>query len=199
MDNRNVLAIDFGTSNTYYCRCPGDQLSPKGIDFGDGRDGLASAILYRNGKSPLIGHVALEEYGEATPSERKNYNLKTRFKPDIAVSDDARNSARDFLATVLTEARSQKIDLAPDGREVIFGVPSEADQSFRNTLAALASDAGYGKVNMIDEPRGALLYHVFHKDIPARDALKGLLTIDFGGGDLRFCIHVSWSYSAFLG
>ena len=186
MGTKNVIAIDFGTSNTYYCRCPGDQLTPKGVDFGDGRDGLASAILYRDAKSPLIGHVALEEYGDSTPSERKTYILKTRFKPDIAISDDARNSARDFLANVLTEAKNQKIDLAPDGREVIFGVPSEADQSFRGTLASLASDAGYGKVNMIDEPRGALLYHVFHKDIPAKDALKGLLAIDFGGGTCDF-------------
>ena len=186
MATKDVLAIDFGTSNTYYCRCPGDQLSPKGVDFGDGRDGLASAILYRDGKSSLIGHAALEEYGESTPAERRSYKLKTRFKPDIATSDDARTAAQDFLAAVLSEARSQHVDLAPDGREVIFGVPSEADDAFRDTLATLAEGAGYGKVNMIDEPRGALLYHVFHKDIPARDALKGLLAIDFGGGTCDF-------------
>ncbi len=183
---KNVLAIDFGTSNTYYCRCPGDQLSPVGVDFGDGRDGLASAILYRDGKSPLIGLVALEEYGESTPAERQSYKLKTRFKPDIATSDDAKMAAQDFLATVLSEARSQHVDLDPHGREVIFGVPSEADDTFRDTLAALAEGAGYGKINMIDEPRGALLYHVFHKDIPAVDALKGLLAIDFGGGTCDF-------------
>ncbi|NLX57731.1 MAG: Hsp70 family protein [Phycisphaerae bacterium] len=186
MGTKDVLAIDFGTSNTYYCRCPGDQLSPKGVDFGDGRDGLASAILYRDSRSSLIGHVALEEYGESTPAERRSCKLRTRFKPDIATSDEARTAAQDFLAAVLSEARSQRVDLVPDGREVIFGVPSEADEAFRRSLATLAEDAGYGKVSMIDEPRGALLYHVFHKDIPARDALKGLLAIDFGGGTCDF-------------
>lgn len=198
MDTKDVLAIDFGTSNTYYCRCSGVELSPKGVDFGGGRDGLASAILYREGKTPLVGQDALDEYGESTSQERRSYKLKTRFKPDIAVSDDARNAARDFLAAVLSKTRSMKLDLAPDRKEVVFGVPSEARGKFHDTLKTLAQEAGYGNVNMVDEPLGALLYHLYHKDIPARDALKGLLVIDFGGGTCDFAfmrsgvVKASW-------
>ena len=46
MDVKPVIAVDFGTSNTYITKCPGDKSAPVGIDFGGGRDGLATAILY---------------------------------------------------------------------------------------------------------------------------------------------------------
>jgi len=186
MARRDVLAIDFGTANSYYCKCPGGQLSPQGVDFGDGRDGLATAILYRKGKEPLIGHLASEEYGEATQAERRDYILRTHFKPDIASGEQARTCASDFLAAVLDQARRQKIDLDPAGKQVIFGVPSEAGDQYRKALTDIARAAGYGEVTTADEPKGALLYHVFHKDMPAKDALKGLLVVDFGGGTCDF-------------
>jgi len=186
VSNKDVLAIDFGTANTYYCKCAGDQLSPQGVDFGDGRDGLATAILYRKDKSPLIGHTALEEYGEAAPQERADYTLRTHFKPDITSGQEARRNATDFLATVLEEAHQQRLDIEPAERQVIFGVPSEAGTDYREALSELARNAGYGEIVMVDEPKGALLYHVFHKDIPAIDALRGLLVVDFGGGTCDF-------------
>lgn len=186
MSTKDVLAVDFGTTNTYYCKCPADQLSPKGVDFGDGRDGLATAILYRKGKQPLIGHTALEEYGEATAQERAGYTLRTHFKPDIAGGQEASRNAADFLTTVLDEARHQQLDIEPEARQVIFGVPSEAAGDYRGALAEAARRAGYGKITMVDEPKGALLYHVFHKDMRVRDAQRGLLVIDFGGGTCDF-------------
>ncbi len=186
MENRDVLAIDFGTANSYYCKCAGDQLSPSGVHFREGRDGLATAILYREGKAPLVGDVAIQEYGDAGQQERKGYTLRAQFKPDIAAGIEARRNARDFLAAVLEEAKSLKLDLDPARREVIFGVPSEAADDFRKALSQGAREAGYGEIRMVDEPKGALLYHVFHKDIPATDALKGLLVVDFGGGTCDF-------------
>jgi len=186
MSGKDVLAIDFGTANTYYCKCPPDQLSPKGVDFGGGRDGLATAILYRKGRSPLIGHTALEEFGEATSQERAGYTLRTHFKPDIASGEEARRNTADFLAAVLEEARHQRLDIEPQARQVIFGVPSEAATDYRDALAQAARQAGYGEVTMVDEPKGALLYHLFHKDIRVRDAQRGLLVVDFGGGTCDF-------------
>ena len=116
MSAMNVLAIDFGTANSYFCKCPGDQLTPNGVDFGDGRDGLATAILYRKGRSPLIGQAAMEEYYEATPQERSGYVLRTHFKPDIATGQEARRNAADFLGAVLEDARGQQLDQPRPGR-----------------------------------------------------------------------------------
>lgn len=190
MTVKDVLAIDFGTVNTYFCKCPGDQRSPKGVDFGDGRDGIATAILYRiehrHNKPSLIGQVALDEFGDATERERCGYVLRTQFKPNIATGEEARRNAVDFLRAVLEEAGRQRLDVDPLKRQVIIGVPCEASAHYREALLEVSREAGYGGITMFDEPKGALLYHVYHRDLPATDALRGLLVVDFGGGTCDF-------------
>ncbi len=139
-----MLAADFGTTKTYFSKCPGDDPSPVSIDFGDGRDGIPSAILYREGKEPLVGQTALDTYGEASPEERRTLRLRTNFKADLVRSEAARAAAADFLAAVLAGARKQHLDLEPDRRQVLFGVPSEADDSFRSALRETARRGGFG-------------------------------------------------------
>ncbi len=107
-----VLAIDFGTSDTYVTKCPGDKEDPVGVDFGDGRDGIATAILYRDGKEPLIGYVALEEFGDAGV-EHDDYSIRAQFKPDMLSSPEARTDARNFLVGLLALGRRQHKDIAP--------------------------------------------------------------------------------------
>ncbi|TCT19164.1 Hsp70 family protein [Thiobaca trueperi] len=184
-----VLAIDFGTSNTYVTKCPGDREDPVGVDFGDGRDGIATAILYRDDKEPLIGHVALEEFGEAS-AEHDDYRIRAQFKPDLVSSAEARLYARDFLVGLLALARRQNKDIAPLQRQVIFGVPSEASETYRNALREIAEEAGFGEVKTVDEPKGALYFHLQRKDITPIEALRGALVVDFGGGTCDFALVV---------
>jgi molecular chaperone DnaK len=186
MERRNILAIDFGTTNTYFSKCPADQISPVGVDFGTGRDGLPTAILYRGDREPLVGEPALHEFGEATPEERKSLRLRTQFKPDIVDSEEAARAASDFLQTVVSQAQRQHIALDPTKHDVIFGVPSEAGAPFRSRLSQIAQTAGYGDVRLIDEPMGALLYHLWRKDFSPEEAQHGILVIDFGGGTCDF-------------
>lgn len=186
MSNLSILAIDFGTTNSYFCKCPADQISPVGVDFGTGRDGIPTAILYRGDKEPLVGNLALHEYGEASNEERKHYHLCTQFKPDIARSEEAARNAEDFLRTVLVQSQRQHIALDPAQHEVILGVPSEAEDDFRAKLTEVAKAAGYGDVKLVDEPKGALLCHLWHKDFSPDEARKGVLVVDFGGGTCDF-------------
>ncbi len=186
MSNSSILAIDFGTTNSYFCKCPADQISPVGVDFGMGRDGIPTAILYRGDKEPLVGNMALHEYGEASNEERKHYNLCTQFKPDIASSEEAAGNAEDFLHTVLVQSQRQHINLDPAKNEVILGVPSEAEDDFRAKLEEIAKAADYGDVKLVDEPKGALLCHLWHKDFSPDEARKGVLVVDFGGGTCDF-------------
>lgn len=186
MENQGVLSIDFGTTNSYFCKCPSDQIAPVGVDFGTGRDGLPTAILYRQDREPLVGDQALHEYGEASAQERKRYRLCTQFKPDIAASAEAAKTAVDFLRAVVVQAQRQHIALDPTGLNVIFGVPSEAQDPFRGKLAELAGAAGYGPVRLVDEPKGALLYHLWHRDFSPQEAQHGILVVDFGGGTCDF-------------
>lgn len=186
MNDRSVLSIDFGTTNSYYCKCPADQIAPVGVDFGTGRDGLPTAILYRGDREPLVGEAALHEFGEASAQERRRYRLCTQFKPDIARSAEAADAAVGFLRTVIDQARRQHIALDPLELNVIFGMPSESQGDFRTTLTEIARTAGYGQVRLLDEPKGALLYHLWRKDFSPEEAQKGILVVDFGGGTCDF-------------
>jgi molecular chaperone DnaK len=198
MNNLSILAIDFGTTNSYFCKCPADQISPVGVDFGSGRDGIPTAILYRGDKEPLIGNLALHEFGEASNEERKTYRLCTQFKPDIAVSEQSAVNAKDFLRMILIQSQQQHIMLDPDQHEVIIGVPSEAEDNFRAKLKEVTRAAGYGDVKLVDEPKGALLCHLWHKDFSPDEARKGILVVDFGGGTCDFaflrCLEVCHSW-----
>jgi len=186
MASSHVLGVDFGTCNSYFCKCPDDLVQPSSIDFGTGTDGLATAILYREGREPLVGHEALHEWGEATDQERGDYRLRTHFKPDIAVSGEARTCARDFFAAVLAQWERRHVEIKPAERQVLVGVPSEAMEAFRNALADLADEAGYGRIRMVDEPVAALLHHVQHRDLSPQQAHQGVLVVDFGGGTCDF-------------
>ncbi len=186
MNNHGVLSIDFGTTNSYYCKCPVDQIAPVGVDFGSGRDGLPTAILYRGDREPLVGEAALHEFGEASAQERRQYRLCTQFKPDIAQSAEAAETAADFLRTVIAQAQRQHIALDPGEQHVIFGMPSESQGDFRATLTEIARKAGYGQVRLLDEPKGALLYHLWRKDFSPEEAQRGILVVDFGGGTCDF-------------
>jgi molecular chaperone DnaK len=186
---RPVLAVDFGTSNTYVTKCPGDKEEPVGLDFGDGRDGIATAILYRGGEEPVIGTMALEEFGEGAV-DHPEYDIRTQFKPDLATSAEARRNARDFLVSLLELARRQNKDIAPAQRQVIFGAPSEASDSYRDALRNIARDAGFGEIKVVDEPKGAIYFHINRKDITPAEALRSALVVDFGGGTCDFALLV---------
>ena len=85
METPGILAIDFGTTNSYFCKCPADQISPVGVDFGTGRDGLPTAILYRDEREPLVGDSALHEYGEASGMSFVVF-VSNRPRPSLAIT-----------------------------------------------------------------------------------------------------------------
>ncbi len=189
--HKDVLAIDFGTANTYVSKCGLDNPKSSGIDLDGGRDGMSTALLYRKGKSTLIGEKALEEFGEASPKEREAYTLFVQFKPDIAKSPKARQAACDFLAQIIATAEKANVFLDPTHKQVLFGIPSESSDEFIQTLKEIAKEAGFGDVETRDEPEGALFFHISNNEIPAQKALTGGLVVDFGGGtcDFAFMHH----------
>ena len=190
LDEREVLAVDFGTVNTYITKCSATECLPRGIHFSSNRTGLSTAVLEREGKKPLVGDVAVEEYADATDAERKKYRFYSQFKPEILSSEKARELAQTYLSTVLENARANRIELEPLEMQVIFGVPCENEdkKDFSAVLTDIAEKAGFGKVRLVEEPVGALLYHVAMGAISAVDAQKGILVVDFGGGTCDFAV-----------
>ena len=182
----SVLALDFGTANSYLSRCSIHSPNPQGIQLQAGSVGMATVLLERPGKSPLIGDLAANTFGNAPPSVRSGWSLHTQFKPDIAKSQAARDAATAFLKTLLENAAEAKVHLSPESSRVIFGVPSDAPMEFKATLRGIARAAGFGNVELLPEPIGALVFHVVSGQIPLHQARCGGLVVDFGGGTCDF-------------
>ena len=185
----HILGIDFGTTNSYFCKYLSnpDGHKIRTIDFGNQQmGGMPSTILYRKAKTPVVGKTAEEEWGEASPSERRSYDLRTHFKPDITRSEEARSDAVNFLDTIRKQAEARRIDFSPQKHHVIIGIPGEADDEFKHAVQDIAEKAGYGTVRLVYEPIGALLYHLWNKDISPAETQRGVLVVDFGGGTCDF-------------
>jgi molecular chaperone DnaK len=189
MENRHVIGIDFGTTNSYFCRFLGEAEGHKvrPVDFGNDQiGGLATVILYRDDRPPLIGALAEHEWGEATTQERNRYTLRTHFKPEIASSVHARKDAIQFFNSTTDLLTRRGLDYSPEKCCTILGMPAEADAHFQSSLRDVLKAAHYGDVQLVAEPVGALLYHLWNQDLSPRQAEAGVLVVDFGGGTLDF-------------
>jgi hypothetical protein len=194
--SRDVIAIDFGSTNTYIARCSESviRVQPVTID-GSNTVGIDSALLYMDASSayppedlPIIGSDAFNGWGTASDEDRKAHNFRfcSHFKPNIEHSNEARQNSEDFLKGILRVARKNDKKLFPLESHVIIGVPSEASPSFRHTLKTIAENAGYGKVELVDEPIGAMLNSIASQQFLLSEILAGFLIVDFGGGTCDF-------------
>lgn len=195
---KSLLAIDFGTCNTYFSTTLlGGRVMPQNYRAGGNNDrGIDSALLTRTSGprsgERQIGEKALNTFGAATDEDKQAHGLSlaVNFKPDIETSEKARQDSMNFLAAVLELYKKESPDFDPLKMDVIFGVPSEASFSYRNCLCQIARAAGYGNVRLLDEPFGAL--SSYQNEMSERAAKMmtndSVLVVDFGGGTCDFAI-----------
>lgn len=204
---KHALGIDFGTANTYLSECSTRDTQTMPVLLED-RLGKATANLYRRNKEKvelfLIGQLAINTYGTTPPHVRskQGFQLKAQYKPDIGKSRESRNSAEDYFKQLLKDHKGVEAE------EVIFGIPSEADDEFKGALKLVALSTGFAstasRVKMYPEPLGALIYHLSKKETPLSpgDLGRGSLVIDFGGGTCDFTamgeFHVQHSWGDML-
>ena len=196
MKNR-VIAIDFGTCNTYLSQSvnggPAEEFNI--AVGGDSAHGMKSVITYRT-KGEYAGN---HEFGQeaidafSTPPKKIEANgleFASNFKPDIEVSEKARQDSICFLSNLLEEANKQALHIDPAETDVFFGVPSEASEGYRVCLRDIAKKAGWGDVRLLDEPFGALCYYQDEtsKDVVNEMLKDSVLVVDFGGGTCDFVI-----------
>lgn len=196
--SKKIIAIDFGTSNTYLSLRSGDSVvNELNINVGGSEQhGITTAILYYNQGSSkgnrLFGDDAVNTFGGASEKKIAENGLEysANFKPDIAVSSEAQAHATNFLAAILQSARNQHLDINPQQCDVVFGVPSEASDKYKSTLKQIACQAGWGEIRLLDEPFGALCSYLDEKSNDAIDKIldENVLVIDFGGGTCDFAI-----------
>jgi len=182
--NIDVTAMDLGTSNTCICcNSKNDNISivyPK--DWYNSKLGgaIPSLVLYKDNKPFLIGAAAELEYGEASQQEKEHYKLQARFKPDIAVSEDAKQYMLDFL-----ELLRERITLSDN---LFVGIPCQAQNHYRETLRLCLNQTNWKNAQFLPEPVGALIHYLSRGDLSPSVVAKGVLTVDFGGGTCDLAI-----------
>jgi hypothetical protein len=191
---RTYLGIDFGTSNTHvaYCNDLGEgPLTAVPIKFA-GRPSIATCVLWGNpadGPAAVeaFGTVAVETWSQYDAEERAGRRIAFGFKPDIARSPRARADAVAFLGKVCQGV----LDIQPasvHGGFVVIGVPAEVGQEHRDHTAGIAREAGFADAMCVDEPLGALAYHLNNGSVSPAEAREGVVVVDFGGGTLDLAL-----------
>lgn len=182
-----VTAMDLGTSNTCVTRCDGgpvEVLRPEGWHNPALGGAVPSLILYRDGEPFLIGAAAEYEFGEsaelsgAIAGERARYTLRSQFKPDIAVREEARQWMVDFLRLLASRLPA---GMDKTGR-LLVGIPCQAENHYQQTLRRCLTEAGWEDARFLREPLGAIIHYIAAGVLPPSLAARGVLTVDFGGG-----------------
>lgn len=195
---RHFLGVDFGTANSFLALTTDGTLSTNPIDFGG--DGLRTIVLYKqNPEGPrrvlTFGEQAEHEWGMSTTEEKRSLQLASDFKPDIVGSQPSRDDAEAYLRCLANELVDK--GMLPAGRKphemaVYLGSPANVIDGYDNVLQGVAKSAGFGNVELVREPVGALVGHLARREFSVREARGGLLVLDFGGGtcDVAFMMRL---------
>jgi molecular chaperone DnaK len=187
------IGIDFGTSNSHFAYCNTDgALAAEPISLDGNEKSVHTCVLWKEPareESDVVtfGSEAVQEWSNREPAERKGFRFAAGFKPDIVVSERARLDARGFLRKSYLTIREKGVLRAigrDEGMPVVVGVPAEVGPEHRRITSQIAEEAGFGAVTCIEEPLGALAYHLANNDISAAEARRGVVVVDFGGGTL---------------
>jgi molecular chaperone DnaK len=182
--NQTIITVDFGTSNTYVSKTNASSLLVNAIDI-EGKSsvqGTLSLLIELPNQVKVIGYTAAEELGEMDEEEFNATKIYAQFKPDIVESNQAQKATVEFLSQLLKQLNDRSLQINPLNSRVIFGTPSNASFEFKQNLKILSKQAGWGEIEIIDEPIAALCYHMAHREIELQNILSSGLIIDFGGG-----------------
>lgn len=175
------LGIDLGTANTWIYSFSGCGLPrPVALDgLSDSAGGMATAVLYEDGKAILAGNIAEAEY-YSQPSLQEGRRLASQFKPELALADpEAMRACADFLR-LCAEAMPQGLPLA--GAVVTVGMPALAREDFRINMRQCFASAGWPEPVFARESDAALVSCLQSGAIHAEDIASKCLILDFGGG-----------------
>jgi molecular chaperone DnaK len=193
------LGIDFGTSNTHIAVCYLDgNGAPQTIPLA-GKTSVPTCLLWKEpGQTDddvvAFGDKALRKWLTMSDADRGRHRFAAAFKPDIANGDRAARAQRDaqaFLHKCYQSVREGGVLRAvgvQEGVPVVIGIPAEVGREQKDLTARLASAAGFGETAPIEEPLGALAFHLADGSVTAAEVRRGVIVVDFGGGTL----DVAW-------
>lgn len=193
MNPHGYIGIDFGTTNSHFAWAALGEGPPRAdsIELGN-RQSNATCVLWKKPARDeqdiwLYGDEAVEEWLSLPTEERQSYQFSACFKPDLVGLEGARRNAWAFFHKAFLEMREHRTPGnigAHEGMPVIVGVPAEVSDEHKRITGQVAREAGFGEVECVPEPLGALAFHLAHGQIKDEEAHEGVIVVDFGGGTL---------------
>ncbi|KAF5425291.1 molecular chaperone DnaK [Candidatus Methanomarinus sp.] len=173
--NRNILGIDFGTTNSKMAYMLLDE--PEMILNSQGNKITPSIVYFKSEKEAIVGEIAkrniiLEPNKTVSSIKRKmgtDYKKKIgryKFPPEYI--------AAEILKKLADDANKQ---LSKKFTNAVVSVPANYSDSQRQSIKDAAEIAGLTVLRMINEPTAAALAYGIKED---RD--RRILVYDFGGG-----------------
>jgi len=173
--DRNILGIDFGTTNSKMAYLLLDE--PTIIENNEGKKITPSIVYFKNEDEAVVGELAKRNmivYPENTVVSIKR-EMGTDFKKKIG----RHKFPPEYIGAQIFKklADDAKIRLGKTFNDVVVSVPANYSDSQRQSIKDAAEIAGLNVLRMINEPTAAALAYGIRED---RD--RKVLVYDFGGG-----------------
>ena len=173
--DKNILGIDFGTTNSKMAYMLLDE--PIMIENNEGKKITPSIIYFRNEDEAVVGELAKRNmiiYPENTIASIKR-EMGTDFKKKIG----RHKFPPEYIGAQIFKklADDAKSRLGKTFNDIVVSVPANYSDSQRQSIKDAAEIAGLNVLRMINEPTAAALAYGIRED---RD--RKVLVYDFGGG-----------------
>jgi cell division ATPase FtsA len=190
MDNRQVIGIDFGTTNSSIAFLDiGSSEVPRLLAF-DGTKFHAPTQLTLDPEND--GVIGWGWNAETALRSRPEAEFKDSFKPSLGESEESKKLCYLYLTQLKEKICERKCaqQLTEDSFITAIGIPANWNEDQQELLRELAVSAGFPDVRIIPEPIAAMnnLRCQANRKFRFGDRPENYMIIDFGGGTLDICI-----------
>ena len=175
MLNRNILGIDFGTTNSKMAYMLLDE--PVMIENSEGKKMMPSTVYFKNENEVEVGEIAKRNI--IVHPERTINSIKKEMGTDFRKKVGRYKFTPEYIAAQIFKKLADDAEqrLGKRFRDAVISVPANYSDGQRQSIKDSAEIAGLNILRLINEPTAAALAYGIRED---RD--RRVLVYDFGGG-----------------
>jgi molecular chaperone DnaK len=175
MLNRDILGIDFGTTNSKMAYMLLDE--PLMIQNSEGKTMMPSTVYFKNENEVEVGEIAKRNI--IVHPERTINSIKKEMGTDFSKKIGRYKFPPEYIAAQIFKKLSDDAEqrLGKRFRDTVVSVPANYSDGQRQSIKDSAEIAGLNVLRLINEPTAAALAYGIRED---RD--RRVLVYDFGGG-----------------
>jgi len=175
MFDRNILGIDFGTTNSKMAYMLLDE--PTIILNSEAKKITPSIVYFKNENDAVVGEIA--KHNMIVEPEKTISSIKREMGTDYKKKIGRYKFPPEYIAAQIFKKVSDDANkqLSKKFTDSIISVPANYSDSQRQSIKDAAEIAGFNVLRLINEPTAAALAYGIKED---RD--RRILVYDFGGG-----------------